>query len=99
MNEFLNKLSAVAKRTADTVSTSVNVAAQEQKIKEAYQAVGKIYYQANRSGVEADNLAIADEFRKIDECLKRIGELKSKEDVTGDAAECVAEDDDFVTVE
>lgn len=99
MNDFLNKLSAVAKRTADTVSTTVNVAAEEQKIKEAYQAVGKLYYQANRNHTEVDNLAVADQFRAIDECMKRIEQLKDKKDVTGETAEAVADDDDFVTVE
>lgn len=96
MNELFGKLGAAAKRAADTVSTSVNVAAEEQKIKEAYQALGKMYYQARRDGSEMDSLTVADHCRKIEESMKRIGQLKDKQDVAGD---CTAEDDDFVTVE
>lgn len=96
MNDFLNKVGAVAKRAADSVSTTVNVAAEEQKIRDAYQALGKMYYQHCRSGKDMDSLEAADQCRKIDEASKRISQLKDKQDVTG---ECTARDEDFVTVE
>ena len=47
MNDFFDKLSAAARRTADTVSAEFNVAAEEQKIRESYQALGKLYFRAN----------------------------------------------------
>lgn len=93
-NDFLDRLGAAAKRTADNVATDVKVAAEEQKIREAYQALGKLYYQAKRSGGELDGMDFADQCRKVEASMKRINELRSRKDVTGTPAE-----DDYVTVE
>lgn len=96
MNDFFDKLGAAAKRAADSVGTELNVAAEEQKIREGYQALGKLYYQASRSGAEPSGPDFADHCRKIDAAIKRIQELKDRKNVTG---EPYAGDDDFVTVE
>lgn len=93
MNEFFDKIGAAAKRAADSVATDVSVAAQEQKIKEAYQALGKLYFQAKRAGKETEGLEFADQCRRIEGYLKRIEELKSRKDVTG-----YAFDEDFVDI-
>lgn len=95
MNDFFDKLGAAAKRAANTVATEVNVAAEEQKVREAYQALGKLHYQAKRSGRELDGIEFADQIRKVEAALKRINELKNHKDVTGN----YAEEDEFVTVE
>ena len=101
MNDFLNKLSAAAKRAADTVSTEVSVAAEEQKIREAYQALGKLYYQASRDGKELNGEEFTAQCAKVDEAIARIKELKDRKNVTNEpaCAEVVADDEDFVTVE
>ena len=91
MNDFLDKLEAVVRKTANTVSTEVNVAAQEQKIKEAYQALGKLYYQAVREGKEPTGPDFADQCRKVDAHRKRIQEIKD--------SRTVCPEEDFVTVE
>ena len=96
MNEFLDKLSAAAKRAADTVSTEVSVAAEEQKIREAYQALGKLYYQASRDGRELTGEAFATQIAKVDASLARIKELRDRTNVASDVT---AVDEDFVTVE
>lgn len=96
MNDFLDKLGAAAKRAADSVSTEMNVAAEEQKIRESYQALGKLYYQASRNGAEPSGPDFADHCRRIDAAIKRIKELRDRKDVTG---ETYAAEDDFVTVE
>ena len=96
MSDFFDKLGAVARRAADTVSTEVNVAAEEQKIKESYQALGKLYYQASQSGGEFLGPDFADHCRRIEASLKRIKELKDRRDVDPGN---YAEEEDFVTVE
>ena len=96
MNEFLSKLGAAAKRAADTVSTEVSVAAEEQKIREAYQALGKLCYQANKEGKELNAESCQAHFAKVDAAMARIKELKARKNVTVDV---VADDEDFVTVE
>lgn len=95
MNDFFDKLGAAARRAADSVSTEVSVAAEEQKIKESYQALGKLYYNASRSGSELTGLDFADHCRRIDASMRRIRELKDKKNVTGS----YAEEQDFVDVD
>lgn len=92
MSEFLDRLSAAAKRAADSVNTEVSVAAQEHKIKEAYQALGKLYYNASRAGTEPAGAEFADLCARIDASMRRIKELKDLKDVTG----TYAEEADFV---
>ena len=95
MDEFLNKLGAAAKRAAGAVATEVNVAADEQKIKEYYQSLGKLYYQTSRRGGDLNGADFADYCRKIAAVERHIGELRSRRDVTGtDVCE-----DDFVDVD
>lgn len=96
MNDFFDKLGAAAKRAAGTVSTEVSIAAEEQKVREAYQALGKLYYQASRTGKEPAGLAFADQCRRIDASLKRIRELRDSKNVASDPC---AEDEDFVDVD
>ena len=95
MSDFFAKLGAAAKRAANNVSTEVSVAAEEQKIREAYQALGKLYFQAKHTGGELDGLDFADQCRKVEASLKRINELKRAKNVT----DVYADEEDFVTVE
>ena len=95
MNDFFDKLGAAAKRAANTVSTEVSVAAEEQKIREQYQALGKLYFRAKRTGQPTDGLEFADCCRNIEASLKRINQLKSARNVS----DVYADEDDFVTVD
>lgn len=95
MSDFFDKLGAAAKRAANTVSTEVSVAAEEQKIREAYQALGKLYFKAKRAGAEPGGIEFADQCRKIEASMKRIKELKRSKNVT----DLYADEDDFVTVD
>ena len=56
MPNFFDNLGAAARRTADKVNTQVSIAAQEQKAREAYQALGKICYQMTKARVDAKDL-------------------------------------------
>lgn len=95
MNDFFNTLGAAAKRAAGSVGIEVSIAAEEQKIKEAYQALGKLCYQAAKAGKEPAGIAFADQYRKIDASLKRIKELRDSKNV-GDP---YADEEDFEIVE
>ena len=97
MSDFFDKLSAVARRAADTVTTEVNVASEEQKIRESYQALGKLYFQASRAGTELTGPEFADHCSRIEAGLKRIKELKNRRDVEPQTV--YAEEEDFVTVD
>ena len=92
MSDFFDRLGAAAKRAADSVNTGVSVAAEEQKIKEAYQALGKLYYGAIRSGNEPAGAYFADQCRRVDASMQRIRELKDRKNVTGN----YASEEDFV---
>lgn len=84
MSDIFGKLGAAAKRAANTVSTEVNVAAEEQKIREAYQALGKLYYKAVKKGEPTEGLDFSDQIRRIEAGLKRVAELKESKNVTDD---------------
>ena len=95
MNELFDKLGAAAKRAANAVTTEVSVAAEEQKIREAYQALGKLYFKAKRTGGELDGIDFADQCRKVEASIRRINELKRSKNVT----DLYADEEDFVTVD
>lgn len=78
MNDFLNKLGAVTRHAANTVSTDLNIVAHEQRAKEAYQALGKLYYNYVSSGLAPEGEAFDEKMEKIAEELKRIKELRSQ---------------------
>lgn len=108
MTDFLDKLGAAARRAADTVSTEVSIAAQEQRIRESYQALGKLCYQAAREGKELGGAEFAEYYAKIDGCMERIAELRASKNVTVEPAaqapaetpsDVTAEETDFVLVE
>ena len=91
MSDFFGKLEAAARRAANSVSNEVNVAAEEQKIREHYQALGQLYYRARRTGKELDGPAFDDYCAKIESSLKRINALKRANNVSG----TYAEEEDF----
>ena len=104
MNDFFDKLGAAAKRAAGTVVNEVSVAAEKQKLSDAYRDLGKRYYQALKAGEVAD---LSAEVAKIDEALARIDALKDRRDVTNVRPEPevtvedvpTADEPDFVIVE
>ena len=44
MDDFLNKLGAMARKAADQVNTDLTIAQLEQKLKDGYQALGRVCY-------------------------------------------------------
>ncbi len=50
MSDFFDDLGAAARRVASGVNTEITVAALEQKVREAYQALGRLHYGAVQNG-------------------------------------------------
>lgn len=79
MHDFFDKLGYAAKRAAKNVASEVNVAAQKQKLSDAYRDLGKLCYQAMKRGETPDFPA---EVAKIDEALRHIAALQDRRNVT-----------------
>ena len=96
MHDFFDKLGAAAKRAASNVANEVSVAAEKQKLSDAYRDLGKRYYQAVKQGVTPD---LAQEIARIDEALKRIDDLADRRNVTNVTSEPEDTVEPEVTVE
>ena len=79
MHDFFDKLGAAARRAAGNVANEVNVAAEKQRLSDAYRDLGKLCYQALKKGESPDFSA---EEAKIDALLAKIAELKDRRNVT-----------------
>ena len=105
MNDFFDRLGNAARRAAGTVAGEVSIAAEKQKLSDAYRALGKLCYEA----IKQDASLVCDEqIARIDAILARLEELKSRRNVepnvTSSAPETVtdpitADETDFVIVE
>ena len=104
MHDFFDKLGSAAKRAASNVANEVNVAAEKQKLSDAYRDLGKRYYKALKSGETADLTA---EIDAIDAALARIENLKDRRNVTDvktaptvtEEPVLTAEEPDFIIVD
>ena len=105
MNEFFDKLGNVARRAAGTVAGEVSIAAEKQKLSDAYRALGKLCYDAMKRN---ESLICDQQIARIDAILTRIEELKLRRDVefrdaesqdAPEAAPITADETDFVIVE
>ncbi len=78
MNNFFDDLGAALKKTADDVQTSVTIAAREQKLREAFQKLGRLHYRAVRQGFEPNNPEIEETISEIQALQKEIADLRGK---------------------
>ena len=85
--ETAETAAAAAKRLAGSVKTGVDVCAEEERLKGLYQTIGKQRFAAWQSGTQADPQAEEDLFRQAARSLKRITELKERDNVSGTSAE------------
>lgn len=81
MGNFFDDLGKAVSRAANSVSTEFNVAAQEQRLKEAYQVLGRMHYEA----IQADMVAAGPEFdtqmAKIRDLQESIREMRRNQNV------------------
>ena len=99
MHDFFDKLGSAAKRAASNVANEVSVAAEKQKLSDAYRDLGKLCYQAMKQN-EIPNFPA--EVEKIDLLLRSIAELKDRRNVTDVRTEPQtpgADEQDFVLVD
>ena len=78
MNELFDKLGNAARRAAGTVADEVSIAAEKQKLSDAYRALGKLCYDAMKRN---ESLICDLQIARIDAILTRIEELKLRRDV------------------
>ena len=81
MNDFFDKLGAVARRTVNNVSADVSILAHEQKLREHYQAIGKLYCQYVSSGMVPEGREFDEKLASAAAELERISQLKAHKEV------------------
>lgn len=82
MSDFFDDLGKAARRVASNVGTEFSVAVQEQKVKEAYQTLGRLYYKAAQEGTEIQGGEFDTQVVKIRDLLAQIEELRRNQNVT-----------------
>ena len=106
MHDFFDKLGSAAKRAASNVANEVNVAAEKQKLSDAYRDLGKLCYQAMKQNETPD---FSPQIARIDLLLENIASLRDRRNVTDVKTEQKvtvepkeapeAEEPDFILVE
>ena len=81
MSDFLDDLTMAVKRAANTVGTGISVAAQQQRLKETYEAIGRLYCQAVGEGKEPTGEAFDAMVRKAAQLREQIEKLKENQQV------------------
>ena len=81
MSDFFGDLGKAAQRFANSVSTEVSVAAQEQRLKEAYQALGRMHYEAAQAGNTAAGAEFDAQMAKINDLITSIREIRQAQNV------------------
>ena len=76
MSNFFDDLGNAFKKLADDVNVEVSVAAKQQKVKEAYQKLGRMHYQAACKGIEPTGVEFDRQLALIRELLQQINDLK-----------------------
>ena len=95
MNDFFDRLGNAARRAAGTVAGEVSIAAEKQKLSDAYRALGKLCYEAIKGN---ESLVCDEQIARIDAIVARMEELKSRRNVEPNVTPS-ADETDFVIVE
>ena len=82
MSDFFSDLGDAARRVVSDVSTGVNVAALEQRLREAYQVLGRMHYDALQAGMVAAGPEFDAQMTKINELVRTIRETRNAQNVT-----------------
>lgn len=81
MGNFFDDLGKVVTRAANSVSTEFNVAAQEQRLKEAYQVLGRMHYEAVQAGMTPAGQEFDAQMAKISDLVAAIREMRQAQNV------------------
>jgi hypothetical protein len=82
MSNFFDDLGKAVTRAANSVSTEFNVAALEQRLREAYQVLGRMHYDALQAGMVAAGPEFDAQMTKINELVCTIRETRNAQNVT-----------------
>ena len=85
MSDFWSDLGAAVKKAANDVSTEVSIAGKEQKLKEQFQLLGKLHFQAVRQGKPLEGPEFSAQVEKILQLQQQIRDLRSASRVPTDA--------------
>ena len=85
MSDFWSDLGAAVKKAANDVSTEVSIAGKEQKLKDQFQLLGKLHFQAVRQGKPLEGPEFSAQVEKILQLQQQIRDLRSASRVTTDA--------------
>ena len=77
MSNFFDDLGNAFKKLAGDVSTEVSITAKQQKAKEEFQKLGRMYYQAACKGTEPVGAEFDKQVAVIRELLQQINDLKN----------------------
>lgn len=89
----LGTMAGAASRAARAARTSVSICAEEDKVRTAYQALGKLYYRDSKAGAAPSGPEYDREVEKIEAAFARIRELRNQDSVAPE--EKAPEDDDL----
>ena len=81
IDDFFDNVAAAAMRAASSVATDVSIAAQEQKIRDAYRTIGKLYHQAVEAGTAPQGPEFDSQMALIRSCLDEIARLRNADRV------------------
>ena len=85
MGDFWSDFGAAVKKAANDVSTEVSIAGKEQKLKEQFQLLGKLHFQAVRQGKPLEGPEFSAQVEKILQLQQQIRDLRSASRVPTDA--------------
>ena len=82
MSDFFDDLGKALRRAADNVTAEFSVAAQEQRLKGAYQELGRMHFEAAQSGKMLQGEAFDAQLAKIRALINNINETRRNQNVT-----------------
>ena len=82
MSDFFSNLGKAVRRMANDVGVEVSVAAQEQRLRETYQALGRLHYEAVQAGKAPEGDGFDAQISKIHELIADIHETRRNQNVT-----------------
>ena len=85
MSNFSDDLGNAFKKLADDVTTEVSVTAKQQKVKEEYQKLGRMYYQTACKGTEPVGAEFDKQVAVIRDLLQQINDMKNNANVATEA--------------
>lgn len=82
MSNFFDDVGKVVTRAVHSVGKEFNVAAQEQRLKEAYQVLGRMHFDAVQAGIPLTGPEFDAQMAKIADLVASIRDMRQAQNVT-----------------